>query len=113
MDLVISESRPVRSRASTWMAARNRELSLGDQRTPTTRSGCEETRCCTLTQSLRCTETPLPRVTNPVILSPGHRDSVATGHESGDLVAGYRRAALRQPRPDVRGALYRYAGVPR
>src|ERR1022692_1303470 len=81
MDLVISESRPVRSRASTWMAARNRELSLGDQRTPTTRSGCEETRCCTLTQSLRCTETPLPRVTNPVILSPGtgvqHFDSRA------------------------------------
>src|SRR5260370_24876883 len=81
IDLVTSDSSPVRSRASTWMAARNLELSLGDQCTDTTRSGCDAIRCCTLTQSVRCTDTPLPRVTNPVILSPGtgvqHFDSRA------------------------------------
>src|SRR5262249_53637141 len=80
-DLVTSDSRPVRSSASTQMAARNRELSFGDQCTATTRSGCDWTRCWTLTQSVRCTETPLPLVTNPVILSPGtgvqHFDSRA------------------------------------
>src|SRR5215471_1015657 len=81
IDLVMSDSSPVRSSASTWIAARNRELSLGAQCTATTRSGCDWIRCCTLTQSMRCTETPLPRVTNPVILSPGtgvqHLDSRA------------------------------------
>src|SRR5215472_614661 len=81
MDLVTSESSPVRSRASTWMAARNLELSLGDQCTDTTRSGCEAIRCCTFTQSVRCTDTPFPLVTKPVILSPGtgvqHLDSRA------------------------------------
>src|ERR1700683_1418666 len=71
MALVTSDSRPVRSSASTWIAARNLELSLGDQCTETTRSGSDWTRCCTFTQSARCTETPLPLVTKPVILSPG------------------------------------------
>src|SRR5215467_707005 len=63
------------------MATRNCEPSLGDQRTWTRRSGCDSSRWARLTQSLRCTETPLPRVTNPVISSPGtgvqHFDSLA------------------------------------
>src|SRR6266571_7391387 len=81
MDLVMSDSSPVRSSASTWIAARKRELSLGAQRTCTTRSGWDEIRCLTFTQSVRCTDTPLPRVTKPAILSPGtgvqHLDSLA------------------------------------
>src|ERR1022692_750444 len=81
IDLVMSESNPVRSSASTWMAARKRELSRGAQCTLTIRSGSDWIRCSMLTQSVRCTDTPLPLVTKPVILSPGtgvqHLDSLA------------------------------------
>ncbi len=56
-------------------------LSFGDQCTATTRSGSDWTRCWMFTQSVRCTDTPLPLVTKPVILSPGtgvqHFDSRA------------------------------------
>ena len=81
MERVTSDSSPVRSRASTWIATRNSESSVGDQRTATSRSGSESSRCRRLVQSARCTETPWPRVTNPVISSPGtgvqQRDSLA------------------------------------
>ena len=39
----------------------------------------------TLTQSARCTETPLPRVTKPTISSPGHRRAAA-GQLDPDVV---------------------------
>src|ERR1700683_1072593 len=71
MALVTSDSKPVRSSASTWIAARNLELSLGDQCTETTRSGCDWTRGRTLTHLVGCPDTPLPLVTKPVMLSPG------------------------------------------
>src|SRR6266496_1149510 len=81
MDRVTSDSSPVRSRASTWMATRNSESSVGDQRTATSRSGWESSRWRRFRQSARCTETPWPRVMNPVISSPGtgvqHLDSRA------------------------------------
>ena len=81
MARVMSDSRPVRSSASTWMATRNSESSVGDQRTSTSRSGSESSRWRKLTQSDRWTDTPWPRVTNPVISSPGtgvqQRDSLA------------------------------------
>ena len=68
---VTSESSPVRSSASVWMATRNSEPSRGDQCTLTTRSGWDSSRWRRLTQSERCTDTPLPRVTKPVMESPG------------------------------------------
>src|SRR5215468_12789754 len=71
IDLVISDKSPVLSSASTWIAARNRELSRGAQCTVTVRSGSDSIRCSTLMQSVRCTDTPLPLVTKPMILSPG------------------------------------------
>ncbi len=81
MARVMSDSRPVRSSASTWMATRNSESSVGDQRTSTSRSGSESSRWRRLMQSERWTDTPWPRVTNPVISSPGtgvqQRDSLA------------------------------------
>src|SRR5262249_49926225 len=47
----------------------------------TIRSGSASTRWAMLMQSVRCTDTPLPLVTNPMILSPGtgvqHLDSRA------------------------------------
>ena len=42
----------------------------GAQSTATMRSGCSD-RLATLGQSLRCTDTPEPRVTKPMIRSPG------------------------------------------
>src|SRR5215468_860955 len=81
IDLVISDKSPVLSSASTWIAARNRELSRGAQCTVTMRSGSDSTRCAMLTQPVRCTDTPLPLVTKPTISSPGtgvqHLDSLA------------------------------------
>ena len=89
-----SDSSPVRSSASTWIATRNSEPSRGDQCTVTTRSGWDSSRWPRLTQSARCTETPLP-----------------AGDEAGDRVAGHRGAALGQPGPDVGGALDHHTGV--
>src|ERR1700733_1320756 len=77
--LVTSAKSLVRSSASTWMATRNTEPSLGAQCTLTSRSRWVSVRCWMFTQSARCTDTPCPCVTNPGIGSPGtgvqHRDS--------------------------------------
>src|SRR5215469_3831936 len=87
MERVTSDSSPVRSRASTWIATRNSESSVGDHRTATRRSGSESSRCRRLVQSARCTDTPWPRVTKPVISSPGtgvqQRDSLAQLADDG------------------------------
>ena len=52
------------------MLTRNTEDAPGDHATGTNRSACPDI-AATLSQSVRCTDTPLPRVTNPVISSPG------------------------------------------
>ena len=67
---VTSASSRDRSRASTWMFTRNTLDGVGAHSTSTSRSGCS-LRFGTFTQSSRCTETPDPRVTNPMIGSPG------------------------------------------
>ena len=76
--LVTSESSLVRSSASTWMATRKTEPSVGAQWTSTIRSRWVSDRWTMFTQSTRCTDTPWPWVTKPVIWSPGtgvqHRD---------------------------------------
>ena len=67
---VTSDSSRCRSSASTWMATRNTDDGDGAQSTSMMRSAC----CCSdaaLVQSVRCTLTPPPRVTNPRIWSPG------------------------------------------
>src|ERR1700728_2049385 len=77
--LVTSDSSRVRSSASTWIATRNTEASLGAQWTGTMRSRWVSDRCSRLTQLARWTETPCPWVTKPEISSPGtgvqHLDS--------------------------------------
>jgi hypothetical protein len=68
--LVMSDSSRCRSSASTWIATRNTDPGDTDQATSTSRSE----RFCrseALVQSVRCTEMPPPRVTNPRISSPG------------------------------------------
>ena len=57
---------------------------VGAHSTSMIRSGCAGSES-TLTQSLRCTETPLPRVTKPMIGSPGHRRAAA-GQLDPDVV---------------------------
>src|SRR5690349_7510891 len=67
---VTSESNRCRSKASTWMATRNTDDGDGAQCTSMMRSdwSCSY---AALVQSVRCTLTPPPRVTNPRMLSPG------------------------------------------
>src|ERR1700733_4328043 len=69
--LVTSLSGLVVSGASTWMATRKTEASLGAQWTGTMRSSWVPDRCSRLTQLARWTETPWPWVTKPWISSPG------------------------------------------
>ena len=68
---VTSDSSRDRSRASTCTLTRNMLEALGAQLTGTSRSGSWCSRARRFTQSCRCTETPLPRVTKPLIASPG------------------------------------------
>src|SRR3954466_10115399 len=67
---VTSDNSRDRSSASTWMATRNTEDADGAHSTSTIRSGCAVSDTA-FTQSARCTDTPLPRVTKPTMLSPG------------------------------------------
>ena len=66
----MSDSSRLRSSASTWMATRKELFDVGAQVTSTSRS-CSVRRFAALTQSVRCTETPAPRVTKPRMPSPG------------------------------------------
>ena len=68
--LVTSERIPVRSSPSTASATMNELVAVGAQATSTSRSGWWR-RSEALVQSIRCTETPFSRVTNPRISSPG------------------------------------------
>ena len=65
-----SESRRLRSSASTWICTRNTLAADGAHSTSISRSGWLSSDSA-LVQSARCTETPLPRVTKPMIGSPG------------------------------------------
>ena len=67
---VTSDSSRERSSASTWICTRKTLPEVGAHSTSMIRSGCER-RESALVQSLRCTETPLPRVTKPTMSSPG------------------------------------------
>src|SRR5664280_3237220 len=67
---VTSESSRVRSSASTWTATRNTDAADGAHSTSTSRS-LWLSKPATLAQSGRCTDTPLPRVTKPMIAAPG------------------------------------------
>src|SRR5659263_620136 len=67
---VTSESRPVRSRASTCICTRKTPEPSLFQETEMIRSG-SFSNCSTLPQSCRWTEMPEPRVMKPMIGSPG------------------------------------------
>ena len=69
--MVMSESRRARSSASTWMLTRNVDWAVGAHSTSSSRSGWALRRLAALVQSVRCTETPPPLVTNPRIASGG------------------------------------------
>src|SRR6476620_2074256 len=68
--LVTSESNDLRSNASTWISTRKTLDWVGAHSTSTIRSGWS-IRPETLVQSVRCTDTPEPRVTKPRIGSGG------------------------------------------
>ena len=92
---VTSDSSRVRSSASTWMATRNTESSVGRPAHVDQPLALESGRWARFTQSARCTDTPWPRVTKPMISSPGtgvqHRDSRT--HTSGAPVDHDARVA--------------------
>ncbi len=67
---VTSESSRLRSSASTCSWTRNTLAAEGAHSTSISRSGWLSSDSA-LVQSARCTETPLPRVTKPMIGSPG------------------------------------------
>src|SRR5262249_19558706 len=79
---------------------RKTEPSVGAQCTSTIRARWVSFRCARFTQSARCTETPCPWVTNPLIWSPGtgvqHRDRRT--HTSGAPVTS-------TPEPEGAGGL--------
>src|SRR5579875_1451034 len=93
---VTSDSSLVRSSASTWIATRNTDPSVGAQCTSTTRSRWVSDRWARFAQSVRCTDTPWPWVTKPVISSPGtgvqQRDSRT--HTSGAPVTSTPESPL-------------------
>ena len=91
--IVMSESRRLRSMASTWMFTRNVDCAVGAHSTSSSLSGCDLSDAA-FVQSRRCTETPPPLVTKPRIASGG------TGVQRfGELD------------PDVRGPPHDDAGV--
>src|SRR3954453_15104269 len=69
--LVTYDSSRARSSASTWIWTRNTLVADGAHSTSTTRSRWVALSARTFEQSVRCTETPSPRVTKPTIVSPG------------------------------------------
>jgi len=68
--LVTSERMPARSSPSACRATRNELSAVGAHATSTSRSGWDRS-ACAFVQSLRWTDTPLSRVTKPMISSPG------------------------------------------
>lgn len=102
-----SDSNRDRSSASTWMATRKTEDWVGAHSTSSIRSGCWESES-TLTQSARWTETPLPRVTNPMIGSPGtgvQQRASLTQTSSTPLTTTPGSALPRRLRPREGGTL--------
>src|SRR6202035_5603083 len=103
---VTSDRSLVRSRASTWMATRKTEASLGAQWTGTMRSIWVSDRCSRLTQLARWTETPWPWVTKPWISSPGtgvqHLDSLT---QTSATPSTSMPESLAVPARDALGAL--------
>ena len=67
---VMSDSSRLRSSASTWIATRKELFAVGAQLDLDQPLGLAR-RFAALTQSVRCTETPEPWVTKPMISSPG------------------------------------------
>ena len=66
----MSDSSRCRSSASAWIATRNTDPGDTDHATSTIRSA-RPRRSAAFVQSTRCTEMPPPRVTKPMMSSPG------------------------------------------
>ena len=68
---VTSESSRLRSSASTWSCTRKTRRRRSAPTRPRSSAPAGDSRDSALVQSARCTDTPLPRVTKPMIGSPG------------------------------------------